>query len=147
MPWIVDGDNLLGSWPGRSRSDAERRTLAGEIRALARREGREIVVVFDGEPASALASGGDVLYAGKGRDADSVILEKIRASRDRRGYTVVTFDRALADQTRWLGASVERCDRFRARLAADRPAEKPEAGDDLEEWERIFRDEDESTQR
>ena len=44
----MDGDNLLGTWRDRRRTDAERRALAGEIGRLARRERRRFVVVFDG---------------------------------------------------------------------------------------------------
>ena len=48
MPILVDGDNLLGTWPGRRRSDAERRALAFELGRLAARLRRRVVVVFDG---------------------------------------------------------------------------------------------------
>ena len=60
MPYLVDGDNLLGTWPGRSRSDADKRRLSAELARMARRENRQVgvgytldggqtwTVVFDG---------------------------------------------------------------------------------------------------
>ncbi len=139
MPWIVDGDNLLGTWAGRKRSDPEKRDLAREVRRLAARERRRVVLVYDGAPPPGTPEGPDLRYAGAGRSADDVILETIRRDPDPRGWTVVTLDRSLADQARWLGASVERCEAFRARLQRDASAtEKPDSAGDVAEWERIF---------
>ncbi|HEX6852656.1 MAG TPA: hypothetical protein VF139_14765 [Candidatus Polarisedimenticolaceae bacterium] len=133
MPVLVDGDNLLGTWPGRTRSDAEKRALARECLALARRESREVLVVFDGrEPVP--APPGEVRFAGAGRSADDLILEQLRRAKDPAGYTVVTNDRSLGDQARWLKARVERCDRFRLRLGAAPEAEKPEPSADFGYW-------------
>jgi hypothetical protein len=50
VPRVIDGDNLLGTWPGRSRADADKRALVREVDQLTRREKRRIVVVFDGSP-------------------------------------------------------------------------------------------------
>ena len=141
MPRIVDGDNLLGSWPGRRRSDGERRRLAHEIARLALEERRRITVVFDGTPAPEPPSRPDVRFAGPGRKADDVILEILRETTDRRGFVVVTNDRSLADQSRHLGARVERCDVFRKRLLAREGPEKPDALDDLGYWSEVFHDE------
>lgn len=138
MPRLVDGDNLLGTWKGRKRSDAERRVLASEIGRLARRERRRIVVVFDGEAPTPQYASADVIYAGAGRSADAVILALLRKDDNPRGWTVVTLDRSLADQCRWIGASVERCDAFRTRLGRDDDPEKPDRVDDLAAWEALF---------
>ncbi len=140
MPRIVDGDNLLGSWPGRSRTDEERRLLGREIARLALRDRRSILVVFDGSAPAGASAGSDALYAGPGRAADDLILERLRAEADRRGFTVVTNDRALAERCRHLGARVERCDRFRERLLAGRADEKPRGDEDLAYWSDVFRE-------
>src|SRR5512143_2627956 len=100
MPHLVDGDNLLGTWPGRKRSDAERRSLVGEIGRLAARERRRIVLVFDGTSPVPYPPGSDVHFAGGGRRADDVVLALLRAERDRAGWTVVTNDKRLGDQSR-----------------------------------------------
>jgi len=140
MPRIVDGDNLLGTWPERKRSDAERRSLVREVGRLAARERRRIVLVFDGESPVPYPPGSDVIFAGGGKSADDVILAYLRKQEDRAGWTVVTSDRRLGDQSRWLGAKVERCDLFRRRLADPKGDDKPLAAEDVAEWLRIFGD-------
>jgi hypothetical protein len=147
MPRVVDGDNLLGSWPERSRSDSERRTLAREIAALARARRRRIVVVFDGIAPPGLHLGHDVLFSGQGRRADDVILDLLRREDDPRGWTVVTNDRSLADQCRYLEAAVERCDAFRSQLTSVSSSEKPDKPSDITEWLEIFGDDDDRGER
>jgi len=134
MPRVIDGDNLLGTWPGRRRSDEEKRALVREVDGLMRREKRRLVVVFDGSPPPGVSYGADVIFSGQGRKADAVILELLRRERDPRGWTVVTNDRSLADQCRFVGARVEPVRAFRERLARDAAAEKPEAAGDIDYW-------------
>ena len=138
MPHVVDGDNLLGSWPGRTRSDAEKRQLVREIDALARRQRRRIVVVFDGAPPPGVSFGAGVHFSGPGRTADAVILDLLKTQSDPRGWTIVTNDRPLADQGRWTGASIESTAAFRARLRSTAGAEKPEGSVDLDYWLDVF---------
>jgi hypothetical protein len=138
MPVIVDGDNLLGSWPGRTRSDAERRALSLEIARLARRVGRSIHIVYDGPPSPPPGLGPDVLFSGSGRSADDLIVDHLRRQQDRRGWIVVTNDRSLGDHCRWLGSRVERCDVFRKRLTATEEAEKPTGREEIDYWLDIF---------
>jgi predicted RNA-binding protein with PIN domain len=143
MPYLVDGDNLLGTWPGRRRSDAERRELAMELGRLAHRWRRRILIVFDGQPPPVTSFGANVRFAGSARTADEVILETLREQGDRRGWIVITSDRSLGDQCRYLEARVERCDRFRGRMARDPAAEKPDRVDDVDYWlEQFGEDED-----
>ncbi len=126
MPRVIDGDNLLGTWPGRSRADAEKHALAREVDGLRREENRRVVLVFDGSSPPGVSYGPDVRFAGKGRKADAVILELLRQESDKRGWTVVTNDRSLADQCRWLGAQIEAVREFRERLLRETAGEKPE---------------------
>jgi len=140
MPRIVDGDNLLGAWPGRDRSDTEKRELVRQIDRLSTRESGRTVIVFDGI-APAWASFRDVLFAGGGRSADAVILERLRRDRDPRGWTVVTNDRSLADRCRAIGARVEGTKAFRGRLAVEGASEKTEGDTDVDYWLRQFGDE------
>ena len=134
MPTVIDGDNLLGTWPGRSRSDADKRTLARDVDVLRRVGKRRVVLVFDGSPPPGVSYGPDVLYSGNGRTADAVILELLRGESDKRGWTVVTNDRSLADQCRWLEARVEAARTFRLRLVPDSAGEKPEKASDITYW-------------
>lgn len=134
MPYIIDGDNLLGTWRGRRRSDAERRLLAMELGRFAARVRRRVITVFDGSPAPGTAYGPQVRFAGPGRSADELILDLLRGEEDRRGWVLVTSDRSLGDQCRYLGARVERCDRFRGRLRECGPDEKPQREEDIDYW-------------
>ena len=137
MPRVVDGDNLLGGWPGRTRSEADKRQLSHELARLARQEGREILLVFDGPAPLAVAFGGLTRFAGQGRSADDVILEHLRAEADPRGWIVVTDDRRMGDQARWVGARVERCQALRDRVGKG-AEEKPGGQDDLAYWKDVF---------
>ena len=134
MPRVIDGDNLLGTWSGRSRSDAEKRSLVREVDGLMRREKRRIVVVFDGSPPPGVSYGHDVVFSGQGRKADAVILELLRRESDPRGWTVVTNDRSLADQSRFMGARVEAVRAFRERLMRKTAVEKPDTPGDIDFW-------------
>jgi predicted RNA-binding protein with PIN domain len=144
VPYLIDGDNLLGTWPGRKRSDPERRRLAMELARFGSAQRRKVVVVFDGAPAPGQAYGSGVHFSGPGRTADDLILELLRGQRDRRGWIVITSDRSLGDQCRYLEARVERSDRFRARLGRESDGEKPERESEIEYWLEQFGGTDES---
>ena len=140
MPFLVDGDNLLGTWPGRRRSDADRRRLAFDLARFAARARRRVVVVFDGTAPPGTDLGADVRFAGVGRSADDLILEFLGRQTNRRGWTVVTSDRSLGDQCGYLRARRERCDRFRGRLSEGVAGDKPETEDDIDYWLKQFGD-------
>ncbi|MBD3866596.1 MAG: NYN domain-containing protein [Acidobacteria bacterium] len=133
MPIMVDGDNLLGAWRGRSRSDRDKRHLAGQIFRFAVANRRRVVVVFDGVPDTPPPSA-DVLFSGHGRKADDLILSLLGAESDPRGWIIVTNDRPLGDRCRHLGARVERCDVFRKRLTTTGDGEKPVGRVDVDDW-------------
>ena len=133
MPILVDGDNLLGAWRGRSRSDREKRHLAGQISRFATANRRRVLVVFDGVPETPPPSQ-DVLFSGHGRKADDLILSLLGKESNPRGWIVVTNDRPLGDRCRHLGARVERCDLFRKRLSVESVGEKPEGRVDVDDW-------------
>ena len=147
MPFLIDGDNLLGTWPGRRRSDPERRELALQLARWAARERRRVMTVFDGTAPPGSSFGAGTLFSGAGRTADDRILDFLRQQSQRSQWVVVTSDRSLGDQCRHLDARIERCDRFRRRLrsAAACEDEKPKAGVDVDYWlEQFGSDEDES---
>jgi predicted RNA-binding protein with PIN domain len=140
VPILVDGDNLLGTW-GRQRSDAQRRELALELGRFGARTGKRVITVFDGSSPGSSAFGANVHFSGAGRTADDLILELLREQPNRRGWLVVTSDRSLGDQCRWLEARIERCDRFRQRLLQTDDQAKPERELDVEYWLEQFGDE------
>lgn len=137
MPWIVDGDNVLGS----RRDDIRKRRLASAVRSLSRRLGRPIVLVFDG-PDPGTPFPGEVIWSGPGARADDVIRSRVLGSTDPKGWTVVTDDRPLGDRCRTAGARVVRCAVFRREIdEPDVRGEKPGERDDLEYWTSIFSEE------
>ena len=142
MPFLIDGDNLLGTWK-RKRSDAERRELAMQIGRLAASLRKRMITVFDGEPHPSLGSfGTDVRFSGRGRTADEVVLDLLREQSDRRGWVVVTSDKSLGDQCRWLEARVERCPDFRRRLTRGPDDAKPEREEEIDYWLEQFTNDD-----
>lgn len=116
MPRLIDGDNLLGTWPGRSRDDEDKSALAREVDSLRRATAGRIVLVFDGPSPSNGTFGPDVVFSGRRRNADTVILDHLRQEPDTRSWTVVTNDRSLADRCRSLGARIEAVREFRELL-------------------------------
>ena len=150
MPYIVDGNNVMGQTPGwhRDRSKA-RRTLLEQLAGLGRSKRVRITVVFDGEPdrdfpEASAHQGVRILYAARGSDADARIERLVSASTDPRGLTVVTSDRRLALAVRSHGASVLRSGEFRKRLEDAQAAgahgneETQRDSGDIEEWLRYF---------
>ena len=138
MPRIIDGDNLLGTWPGRKRSDSDRRELARCIGRWSHRERRRVILVFDGPDPPVPPPVHDVHFSGPGTSADDWIIDFLRRLPTAGGWILVTNDRSLGDQCRHLGARVERCDQFRRRLAPTKGGEKPEGPVDVDEWLEIF---------
>ena len=144
---IVDGNNLIGRLGGGSRE-----SLVAELTALARSKGKKLTVVFDGPPPSGrpkVQSLGDVtvVYAAP-RSADEEIVRRIQESRDPRGVTVVTDDRALALAVQGAGARTGGIESFRgdatARIARPRTAveeKKPPAPNvSAKDWTQWFSD-------
>ncbi len=139
MPWLVDGDNLLGSWPGWERSAEGRRQLARLLDQWSRACGRRVMVVFDGPG----PPGVGVVHSGAGRSADEWIVGFLRRQNQPRTWRVVTSDRSLAERARALGAETEPSHRFRARLSEavarqDREDDKPRGPVSVAEWLRYF---------
>jgi predicted RNA-binding protein with PIN domain len=112
---VVDGMNVIGTTPDgwwRDRDGAVRRLLA-DLQELARGvAGEAITLVLDGRPLSDVPEGTHdgvhVVYARRsGRNAaDDRIVELVTALAEPAGATVITSDRALAEQVRALGATV-----------------------------------------
>ncbi len=138
MSYLIDGDNLLGRWPGRARSAGERIRLSHELARFALRIRRRTVVCFDGTPPPGQHAGRDAHWAGRGVSADDWIVSRIEREQDRRGWTVVSDDRSLSDRCRWLGARTENCRSFRERLTALPEDEKPESETDIDGWLELF---------
>src|SRR5499427_9824189 len=146
MPYIVDGNNVMGQTPGWHRDKPRARLeLLKRLAAFARLRGARITVVFDGAPDLEFPEGSafkgiKILYARKGSSADDRIVELVESSKDPRGITVVTSDRQLGLRVRQRGASVLRSGEFRRQMESavhspKQPLAKSEpAAEDLEGW-------------
>jgi predicted RNA-binding protein with PIN domain len=145
MPFLVDGNNLIGRIAGRPPStDEERRQVQRTIAAGLRKERSSVVLFFDGEPATGPREGWlgglTVRYSGN-RSADDAIVEAVERAKARRDCHVVTDDRALAERARARGARALSTADFWGRMEAA----AGDAGDerrtvDVGEWETFFAD-------
>jgi predicted RNA-binding protein with PIN domain len=153
VPILIDGHNLIGQLATISLADPndEEKLLRLLIRYRAR-TGKRLVVVFDPGEAFALAKtrrlgGIEVVFASHGSSADAIISRRIRRSRDRAGWLVVTSDNRLAETVRQLGARVQSAMEFAAALSTE-PGNPPDWKDvplspeDVESWLALFEERD-----
>lgn len=149
MPYVVDGNNLLGSWGGpRGRGDA-REEVVRRVAAMCRARGARVVLVFDGAPLRAdfpaqELGGVRLRFPKPGEDADSVIRALVDGAARPAEITVVTSDKALYSYCRTRGAGVLRAHEWnrlerrpvaaptRGRVVAR--GEKPEREADVAGW-------------
>jgi len=144
MPFLIDGNNLIGAARGSSRPSAEdRAALIAEVADRLRRTRARAILFFDGDAERRAELGALAVRPSGAASADDAILEEIRRSRAPRECTVVTEDRALKGRARELGARAITPGDFWARLGK-RPASaspRTEENVDVEEWLRYFEDE------
>jgi predicted RNA-binding protein with PIN domain len=150
MPYLIDGNNLLGSWGGPRGDDDRRQEVVRRVAAFCRARRVRATVVFDGgalRPDMAAQDLGPVSVRVPpiGHDADSVIREQVETAARPAEIIVVTSDKALYSYCKTLGAAVLRAhewnalERKLARSAADQgKGEKPETEDDVAGWLRKF---------
>jgi predicted RNA-binding protein with PIN domain len=150
MPLLIDGHNLIGQLPGLHLDDPEDETkLVARLRTYCAREGKRATVVFDhglpGGWSESLSGGGlRVIFASAGRNADGILRERIRETRDPHGLMVVSSDREVIAAAKAKRARVMRSEVFAARL--DLPSEFTDPGADstqlsseeVDEWLRVF---------
>jgi predicted RNA-binding protein with PIN domain len=149
MPYLVDGNNLLGSWGGPRGGDDRRGEVVRRVAAFCRARRVRATIVFDGHPLRADLARQEIgpvtlRVPPRGQDADSVIRELVERAARPGELIVVTSDKALYSYVKTLGASVLRAHEWNAierRLpgaASGERAEKPEREDDVEGWLRRF---------
>jgi len=150
VPYLIDGNNLLGSW-GREAARKGRAQVVQRVAAFCRERGARAILVFDGAPLRADVEDQQLgslslRFPAPGQDADSLIRQIVDASARPAELIVVSSDKALYSYARTRGASVLRAHEWN-RLAAQptaRPArtaalpaeaaEKPQREDDVEGW-------------
>jgi predicted RNA-binding protein with PIN domain len=145
MPFLVDGNNLIGRLARRPPGTEEERRRVQRAIADRLRVGRSSVVLFfDGEPSAGRREewlgGLTVRYSGN-RSADDAIVEAVERAKARGDCHVVTDDRALAERARARGARALSTSDFWGRMETAPGAATRDAGPvDVDDWESFFAD-------
>jgi predicted RNA-binding protein with PIN domain len=150
VPYLIDGNNLLGSWGGPRDGNDRRMEVVRRVSAFCRARGARALIVFDGHPLRGDLATQDLgpvslRVPPPGQDADTVIRELLDRAPRPADLVVVTSDKALYSYAKTMGASVLRAHEWNAteqRLAppstGSAQGEKPEREDDVEGWLRRF---------
>lgn len=147
MPYLIDGNNLLGSWGGPRGDDDRRGDVVRRVAAFCRSKRVRATIVFDGHPLRPEMAAQDLgpvslRVPREGQDADSVIRELVERAERPQELIVVTSDKPLYSYVRTLGARVMRAHEWNALARRGQKAperdEKPEREDDVEGWLKTF---------
>jgi predicted RNA-binding protein with PIN domain len=151
LPYLIDGNNLLGSWGGPAGGDDRRGEVVRRVAAFCRNRNVRATIVFDGHPlrpemAAQNLGPVSLRVPPPGVDADTVIRELLDRAPRPAELIVVTSDKALYSYAKTAGASVLRAHEWnllerKPGWGRDRsePSEKPDREDDVEGWLRKFR--------
>jgi predicted RNA-binding protein with PIN domain len=151
VPYVIDGNNLLGSWGGPQGQDDRRAEVVQRVAAFCRAKGARATLVFDGHPLRPDMEAQDLgplrlRVPPAGQDADTVIREIVDTAERPAELVVVTSDKALYSYAKTAGASVLRAHEWNAMerrivgssAAASASGEKPDREDDVEGWLKRF---------
>jgi predicted RNA-binding protein with PIN domain len=151
MPYLIDGNNLLGSWGGPRGDDDGRAEVVRRVSAFCRARNVKATVVFDGHPLRAEMASQELGLVSlrvppQGEDADTVIRELVERAPRPAELVVVTSDKALYSYVKTLGASVLRAHEWNAlerhapprARGASSVSDKPDREDDVEGWLKKF---------
>jgi predicted RNA-binding protein with PIN domain len=142
VPYLLDGDNLVGTARRRPGGSEDRDALVSEITERLRRTRASVVLFFDGAGRSLSLGHLSVRFAGASSADDAIVREISRSSKPRE-TTVVTADRELARRARDAGATAMSPADFWRRFGAVDPgaARRNETPVDVEEWIKWFTEE------
>ena len=143
MPYLLDGNNLIGRERRGPGSRDDRDALVREVADRLRSTQARVVLFFDGTGDPASLGSLAVRFAGPATADDAILREVSRSARPRE-ITVVTEDRDLARRARDAGARTSEPRDFWNRFGA--PARKPpatgsESRVDVDDWMQWFSDE------
>jgi predicted RNA-binding protein with PIN domain len=155
LPYLIDGNNLLGSWGGPAVRGDGRLEVVRRVAAFCRAKGARAILVFDGVPfrpelADQNLGAVTVRFPGQGRDADSLIREIVDAAERPGELIVVTSDKPVYSYARTRGARALSAREWNAlgrearspkgpgRGSRASSKEKPERETDVEGWLKRF---------
>ena len=109
MPYLIDGNNVLGSWGGPAVPGDGRMEVVRRVAAFCNARGARASLVFDGAPFRPELGDQELgrvslRFAPQGRDADSVIRAIVDAAARPGEILVVTSDKALYSYAHTRGA-------------------------------------------
>jgi rRNA-processing protein FCF1 len=145
MPYLLDGNNLIGIARNTSRpGEEDRRALIAEVADRLRATRARATIFFDG-PADGrgAALGSLTVRAGSGGSADDAIVREVERARAPEELTVVTADRELSRRVRDAGGKVVSPTEFFRRFGKNVAAGAAGGGGgpvDVEDWLRYFED-------
>ncbi len=125
MPYLIDGNNLIGHIPHLKLDDPKSKyRLVAQLMIFQRITKRKVLLVFDGPPDLELL--GDryqgkkfvIIYPSDEKNADEVIKKQIGKQTDFRHFTVVSSDREIKAFAHMNKAKVIDCDHFYKELKA-----------------------------
>ncbi len=123
MPYLIDGNNLIGDIPDLDLGDrGSRFQLIARLVRFQKIHNTRVIVVFDGPPDELLDNPGpssppvSVFFPEAGHRADSVIEDIIQQQTDLRRFYVVSSDREIRDFARLQGAKSLDCAAFNKRM-------------------------------
>lgn len=142
MPYLVDGDNLVGTERRRRGTPDDRDALVAEIADRLRRTRASVVLFFDGSGRASALGSLEVRYSGAVPADDAIVREIARAPRARE-IIVATADRELARRAKDAGASSISPSEFWKRFgkSESKSPSSREARVDVDEWVEWFSDE------
>jgi len=148
---LIDGHNLIGQLPTISLQDPDDEGALIRLLASYRaRTGKAVTVVFDPGVLFSLSetqrhAGVQVVFAPRGSSADTVIANRVKKSRDRGHWLVVTSDRQLSATVSQLGARVQSAQAFALELTPRQPdgesadwRQVPPSPDEVDDWLNLF---------
>ena len=151
MPYLIDGNNLLGSWGGPAVPGDGRAEVVRRVAEFCRAKGARAVLAFDGAPFRPDLGGQELgavslRFPPPGRDADSLIRGLVDAAPRPGELVVVTSDKPLYSYARTRGAQVLRAHEWNALERGAKPrapkgstrGEKPDRETDVAGWLKRF---------
>jgi predicted RNA-binding protein with PIN domain len=156
MPYLIDGNNLIGNMPDLSlRNRVDRYRLLMRLLNFQQFKNTRIILVFDGPPDDNFSSEKfqgipfSVRTPPIGENADMVIQDIISQETDLRQFFVVSSDREIQRYARASGAKSLKCEEFMRELKAARREHRESAEMEKQEefpsplevkhWAEIFR--------
>ena len=150
MPYLIDGNNVIGAIPIIDiRDSGAREKLSQLLSRYQKAKGNSIVAVYDGPPPD--GSPGElhmgrlkIIYAGPKSDADTRIKNMIREARSPGQWIVVSSDKQVFSYCQWAGAKTMRVMPFYEDVKRTLESAGEEIGgqamhsEDVEDWLSYF---------